>query len=263
LGHGVKFGLIIIGDEIVQGERTDAHFPAIKKILAECGLRLAWVEYLCDDRAELVARFQRSFAQVCPVLVTGGIGATPDDHTRQAAAQALGLPMALHPDAVRMIDEIASRRGETDLQTVTHQQRRQMANFVVGAQLIPNPFNGIAGFSIRQHYFMPGFPVMAHPMVEWVLETYYKSAFFKDNFTQRFCMVYDLQESQITPLMEAIESEFSGVQTYSLPTLGHYGEVKRYSIELGVKAEDDAVRLIDAAWEKLLAQVLGIGGCLE
>lgn len=259
----MKFGLIIIGDEIVQGERTDAHFPAIKKILAECGLRLAWVEYLCDDRAELVARFQRSFAQDVPVLVTGGIGATPDDHTRQAVAQALGLPMALHPDAVRMIDEIASRRGETDLQTVTHQQRRQMANFVVGAQLIPNPFNGIAGFSIRQHYFMPGFPVMAHPMVEWVLETYYKSAFFKDNFTQRFCMVYDLQESQITPLMEAIESEFSGVQTYSLPTLGHYGEVKRYSIELGVKAEDDAVRLIDAAWEKLLAQVLGIGGCLE
>ena len=259
----MKFGLIIIGDEIVQGERTDAHFPAIKKILAECGLRLAWVEYLCDDRAELVARFQRSFAQDCPVLVTGGIGATPDDHTRQAAAQALGVAVALHPDAVRMIDEIASRRGETDLQTVTHQQRRQMANFVVGAQLIPNPFNGIAGFSIRQHYFMPGFPVMAHPMVEWVLETYYKSAFFKDNFTQRFCMVYDLQESQITPLMEAIESEFSGVQTYSLPTLGHYGEVKRYSIELGVKAEDDAVRLIDAAWEKLLAQVLGIGGCLE
>ena len=59
----MKFGLIIIGDEIVQGERIDAHFPAIKKILAERGLRLAWVEYLCDDRAELVARFQRSLAQ--------------------------------------------------------------------------------------------------------------------------------------------------------------------------------------------------------
>ena len=43
-------------------------------------------------------------------------------------------------------------------------------------------------------------------------------------------MVYDLQESQIAPLMEAIEREYVGVQTYSLPTLGHYGEIKRYSI---------------------------------
>lgn len=263
----MKFGLIIIGDEIVQGERIDAHFPAIKKILAERGLRLAWVEYLCDDRAELVARFeqsfQRSLAQDCPVLVTGGIGATPDDHTRQAVAQALDLPMALHPEAVKLIDASALKRDETDLQTATHQQRRQMANFVVGAQLIPNPFNGIAGFSIRQHYFMPGFPVMAHPMVEWVLDTYYQDAFFKDNFTQRCCMVYDLQESQLTPLMEAIERDFVGVQTYSLPTLGHYGEVKRYSLELGVKAEDEAVLLIDEAWETLLARVLKIDGQLS
>ncbi|MBS1174576.1 MAG: pncC 2 [Burkholderiaceae bacterium] len=260
----MKFGLIIIGDEIVQGNRTDAHFSVIKKILAERGLRLAWVEYLCDDRAELVARFeqsfQRSFAQNCPVLVTGGIGATPDDHTRQAAAQALGLPMALHPEAVKLIDAPVLKRGETDLNTATHQQRRQMANFVVGAQLIPNPFNGIAGFSIRQHYFMPGFPVMAHPMVEWVLDTYYKDAFFKDNFTQRCRMVYDLQESQLTPLMEAIERDFAGVQTYSLPTLGHYGEVKRYSLELGVKAEGDAVSQVDRAWEDLLARVAQIGG---
>ena len=262
----MKFGLIIIGDEIVQGDRVDAHFPVIKQLLAERGLRLAWVEYLCDDRAELVARFkqsfQRGFAQNTPVLVTGGIGATPDDHTRQAAAQALELPMTLHADAVRMIDQVATSRGETDLQTATHQQRRQMANFVVGAELIPNSFNGIAGFSIHQHYFMPGFPVMAHPMVEWVLETYYKDAFFKDNFTQRFCMVYDLQESQITPLMEGIEREFKGVQTYSLPTLGHHGEPKRYSIELGVKAEGGAVALIDAAWDQLLAQVLALGGQL-
>jgi molybdopterin-biosynthesis enzyme MoeA-like protein len=258
----MKFGLIIIGDEIVQGDRIDAHFSAIKKLLAERGLRLAWVEYLCDDRAELVTRLQRSFAQNLPVLVTGGIGATPDDHTRQAAAQALGLPMALHPEAVKLIDQVAQARGEIDLESVTHQQRRQMANFVVGAQLIPNSFNGIAGFSIHQHYFMPGFPVMAHPMAAWVLDTYYKNAFFKDNFTQLFCMVYDLQESQITPLMEAIEQEFKGVQTYSLPTLGHYGEVKRYSIELGVKAEGEAVRWVEDAWEKLLTQVQSIGGQL-
>ena len=259
----MKFGLMIIGDEIVQGTRVDAHFPAIKQMLAERGLRLAWVEYVCDDRADLVKRFKRSFAESIPVLVTGGIGATPDDHTRQAAAEALGLPMALNSEALTLIDVAAQKRGETDLESTTHQQRRQMGNFVVGAQLIPNAFNGIAGFSIQQHYFMPGFPVMAHPMVAWVLDTYYRDWFFKDGFAQRSCMIYDLQESQITPLMEAVERDYAGVQTFSLPTLGHYGEIKRYSIELGVKAEGEAATSLDTAWDRLLKQVQAIGGQLS
>ena len=75
-------------------------------------------------------------------------------------------------------------------------------------------------------------------------------------------MVYDLQESQLAPLMEAIERECIGVHTYSLPTLGHYGEVKRYSIELGVKAEGEAVSQVDSAWETLMARVVEIGGQL-
>ena len=258
----MKFGLMIIGDEIVQGTRVDAHFPAIKQMLAERGLRLAWIEYVCDDRADLVKRLKRSFAESIPVLVTGGIGATPDDHTRQAAAEALDLPMVLNPEAVALIDAAAQKRGETDFESATHQQRRQMGHFVIGAQLIPNSFNGIAGFSIQQHYFMPGFPVMAHPMVAWVLETYYREWFFKDGFAQRSCMIYDLQESQISPLMEAIERDYAGVQTFSLPTLGHYGEIKRYSIELGVKAEGGAAESLDAAWNRLLQQVQAIGGKL-
>ena len=258
----MKFGLMIIGDEIVQGTRVDAHFPAIKQMLAERGLRLAWIEYVCDDRADLVKRLKRSFAESIPVLVTGGIGATPDDHTRQAAAEALDLPMVLNPEAVALIDAAAQKRGETDFESATHQQRRQMGHFVIGAQLIPNSFNGIAGFSIQQHYFMPGFPVMAHPMVAWILDTYYRDWFFKDGFAQRSCMVYDLQESQIAPLMEAIERNYSGVQTFSLPTLGHYGEIKRYSIELGVKAEGGAAESLDVAWNRLLQQVQAIGGKL-
>ena len=75
-------------------------------------------------------------------------------------------------------------------------------------------------------------------------------------------MVYDLQESQIAPLMEAIERNYSGVQTFSLPTLGHYGEIKRYSIELGVKAEGGAAESLDVAWNRLLQQVQAIGGKL-
>ena len=84
----MKFGLIIIGDEILNGRHTDAHFAFVKKALLERGLRLAWVEYIADVADEITARLQRSFSEGIPVFVTGGIGATPDDHTRQAAAKA-------------------------------------------------------------------------------------------------------------------------------------------------------------------------------
>lgn len=259
----MQFGLMIIGDEIVQGNRTDAHFSAIKQILAERGLRLAWVEYLCDDRAELVERLRRSFAQSRPVLVTGGIGATPDDHTRQAAAQALGRPLLPHAQAISLIDLAAQKRGETDFEGAVHLQRRQMGHFVEGASIIPNPFNGIAGFSIHQHYFMPGFPVMAHPMVEWVLSEYYSMHFHQDDFTQRSTQLFDVQESQISHVMSEIEARYPGVQTYSLPSLSHYGTSKRYCIELGLKAEGKAVQQLDDAWTELLSQVVSVGGAFE
>ena len=253
----MDFGLMIIGDEILNGRHTDAHFAFVKQALLQRGLRLAWVEYVADVRSEIVARLQRSFVAGLPVLVTGGIGATPDDHTRQSAAMALGVELQMHEGAAHLLNTVvAARLNETDLNSAVQQQRLQMAMFPAGADMIPNPYNQVAGFSIREHYFFPGFPVMAHPMMEWVLETYYQKEFFKEQHAMHSAMVYGLQESQLTPLMIATESNFVGVQTFSLPKVGE----NRYSIELGVKASADACALIDEAWQQLCQQVLALDG---
>ncbi|MGL4767972.1 MAG: competence/damage-inducible protein A [Formosimonas sp.] len=255
----MNFGLMIIGDEILNGRYTDAHFAFAKQALLQRGLQLAWVEYVADVRSEIVARLQRSFAAGLPVLVTGGIGATPDDHTRQAAAQALGLELQMHEQAAHLINTVvAARVHETDLNSALHQQRLQMAFFPAGADLIPNPYNQVAGFSIRGHYFFPGFPEMAHPMMEWVLDNYYQSDVFKEAHAQQSAMIYNLQESQITPAMLSIEARFAGVQTFSLPKIG-----ARYSIELGVKASGAASALVAAAWQDLQAQVRALGGAFD
>ena len=104
----------------------------------------------------------------------GGIGATPDDHTRQSAALALGVPLALHPQARDLILErmrdLAAERGEPyEPDRDDNQHRLNMATFPQGAEIIPNPYNKIAGFSVRAGeggvYFVPGFPVMAWPMI--------------------------------------------------------------------------------------------------
>ena len=258
----MQFGLMIIGDEIVHGSRADKHFSFFKTLLQSKGLQLAWVQYLPDDRALLVRQLKRSFVDGGPVLVTGGIGATPDDHTRQAAAAALDRPLVRHPDAIKILEDITLKRGDT-LDSAGHQQRAKMADFVAGATLIPNPFNHIAGFSIQEHYFFPGFPQMAHPMAEWVLDHYYQQTFFQTKYAHRAAIVDGLPESAVGPMMDNIEANWDGIKTFSLPTIhqDNPGEAhqRHYRLEFGLKATDAACTHIQAAWEDALAQLRALG----
>jgi molybdopterin-biosynthesis enzyme MoeA-like protein len=99
------FGLIIIGDEIMSGKRSDKHMPKVIELMSARGLDLAWAEYVGDSPERITATLKRAFDAADVVFCCGGIGATPDDHTRQCAARALGVPLALHPHAKLLILE--------------------------------------------------------------------------------------------------------------------------------------------------------------
>jgi molybdopterin-biosynthesis enzyme MoeA-like protein len=232
----MAFGLIIIGDEIIRGKRQDKHFAKALEILAARGLRLAWCEYLGDDPALITVTLARTLASEDVVFSFGGIGATPDDHTRQCAAAAAGVPLELHPEAEV---EIRGRFGAE-----TTPQRLKMGEFPRGARIIPNAYNRIPGFSLREHHFVPGFPIMAWPMVEWVLDTRYSHLFHRIAEAEASIIVYELPESTITPLMQDVEARYRGVKSFSLPSMGEAG-VRRH-IELGVRgAPDEVSRAID------------------
>jgi molybdopterin-biosynthesis enzyme MoeA-like protein len=236
----MTIGLIIIGDEILSGRRTDQHFPKMVQLLAARGLQLGWAEILGDDPARITATLKRTFASDDIVFCCGGIGATPDDHTRQAAADALGLPLRLHEQGKRNIEQrilqMGQEAGQTvDLHSAENLHRLKMAEFAEGAALIPNPYNNIAGFALRQHYFVPGFPVMAWPMIEWALDTHYAELFNREPRIERAVLVFETAESAITPLMVALEAQFPRVKVFSLPSVGD-AHTRRH-IELGVKGE--------------------------
>lgn len=238
------FGLIVIGDEILSGKRQDKHFPKVVELLGARGLQLGWAEYVGDDRERLVATLRRSFASGDAVFSCGGIGATPDDHTRQAAALALGVGLELHPEAARLIAqrtaEMASEgRGSADMSTPENRQRLKMGEFPAGAGIIPNPFNRIPGFEIRNHFFMPGFPVMAWPMIEWVLDRRFADLFHRERRAEKSFLAYEVPESAVTPLLEQVERDFPGIRTFSLPSVGEDG--RRRHIELGVKGPEHLV----------------------
>jgi molybdopterin-biosynthesis enzyme MoeA-like protein len=241
---GALFGAYIIGDEILVGKREDKHLSFLIKALAARGLRLSWAQYLGDDRELLVAAFKRSFGTSDAVFSFGGIGATPDDHTRQCAAAALGVPLRLHPEAER---EIRGRfAGETT------PQRLMMGEFPEGADIIPNPVNRIPGFSLRDHHFVPGFPQMARPMVEWVLDSRYRSLFDRDRWSEASILVYEAGESQLIPAMQAVESRFSGIKVFSLPSMGDDGS--RRHVELGVRGDPGQVGEAMTALRNLVSE---------
>jgi molybdopterin-biosynthesis enzyme MoeA-like protein len=254
----MAIGLIIIGDEILSGKRTDKHFAKAIELLSARGLQLGWAEYVGDDPARITATLARTFATGDIVFSFGGIGATPDDHTRQCAADALGVPLVLQPDARALIEErmadMARETGrELDLNASDNLHRLKMGEFPQGATVIPNPYNKIPGFTVTHkgqgaHHFVPGFPVMAAPMVEWVLDTLYPHLFHQTAWLEKSVFVYGSMESTLTPLMEAVEGEFPLVKVFSLPSVGDANN--RRHIELGVKGDP---REVAVAYEKLLA----------
>ena len=234
----MNFGAIIIGDEILSGKRVDKHFEAIVRLLSERGLRLSWAEYLNDERSRIAATLRRTFESGDVVFSFGGIGNTPDDHTRQAAAEALGVDLVLHPDAER---EICARFGD-DVSDV----RLLLGTFPRGVDIVPNPFNRIAGFCVRDHYFLPGFPQMAHPMAAWALDTFYAHLFNRSPMIDKAFLLTGptAYESALLDLMERIVADFPALRLFSLPSVGDDGVRKH--LELGVEGDET---LVDEAME--------------
>lgn len=253
-----RFGLIIVGDEILSGKRADKHMPKVIELLKARGLQLDYANYVGDSPERITATLKRAFASGDVVFSCGGIGATPDDHTRQCAARALGRDLVLHPEAEALIrqrmQDLAREQGtvyEADRPDNLH--RLNMGVFPAGAQVIPNPFNKIPGFSCMGErggsvFFVPGFPVMAWPMIEWVLDTQYPHLFQTSAWIEKSVIVFGAMEAALTPLMEDIERDFADAKVFSLPSVDHpeYGR----HIELGVKGDPD---LVARAYPALLA----------
>lgn len=235
----MALGLYIIGDEILSGKRQDKHFARVQQLLAARGMQLQWVQYLGDDAEVLRESLRASFGRGDTVLSCGGIGATPDDHTRAATAQALGLPLQLHPEAAELIRQRIAKASMGDPDSSANQQRLQMGVFAQGAEIIPNPYNQIPGYFIREHYFVPGFPVMAWPMIEWVLDTRLRHLQRPAGYLERGLVVQGVMESELTPLMQRIELEHGQVKVFSLPSVDdpQWGR----HIEVGVKGDPGRV----------------------
>jgi molybdopterin-biosynthesis enzyme MoeA-like protein len=221
------FGALIIGDEIIRGKRQDKHLGRVIEQLRARGLTLDWATYVGDQREQLAETLRRTLAASDVVFSFGGIGATPDDHTRQAAAMAAGVELQLHAEAAA---EIRAKYGEQ-----LNVNRLHLAEFPVGSRIIPNPVNRVPGFSFADHHFVPGFPQMAGPMVEWVLDHYYRDRFHRMAEAEASITVWEGNEGVLIDLMQRIEIDYPAIKVFSLPSFGD-AQVRRH-LELGVRGD--------------------------
>lgn len=222
----MRVGLYVIGDEILSGKRQDRHLPAVIGLLAARGMALSYARFIGDDIDLICEAIRASRASGDLVLSCGGIGATPDDLTRQAAARAFDLPLVRHRQAEALIE---SEYGER-----AHPHRVLMADFPQGAGLIPNPLNRVAGFFVGDHHFVPGFPDMAWPMIEWVLDQRYRHLHCATPPVEFSLRVHgSAAESDLLELMQQTLAQCPGVKLSSLPFRGD--GVRPRHIELGLR----------------------------
>ena len=222
------FGIIIIGAELLSAKRKDKHFEHAVEALSARGLSLSWCKIIGDDKALIADTLRQSLPTQDIVFCFGGIGVTPDDLTRQAAAEAAGVALYRHPEAVA---EMEARYGAD-----TYPRRVLMADLPETSTIIPNPYNRIAGFSLGSHHFLPGFPVMAWPMMDWLLDTKYADCRPQEFPTEAVLVVFDAVEGELLDVMNDFVQRFPQVRFSCLPEIG-----AQRRLELGVRGGSNHV----------------------
>ena len=226
----MQIGLLIIGDELLSGRRQDKHLGHCIEVLTQRDLQLDWVRMLRDDAAALQKAFReiRHSGDLC--FSFGGIGATPDDITRQCVAAAWEVELCRHPDAVRAI--------EAQFGDGAYPQRIRMSELPKGSMIVPNPVNRVPGFSMEHLHCLPGFPEMAWPMLEWVLDNHYPDLITSKK-VEYALVLRDAHESELIEMMETLLAKYEGIKIFSLP---RFLDNDRRRLELGVKGPDDVAR---------------------
>jgi molybdopterin-biosynthesis enzyme MoeA-like protein len=201
------FFALIIGTEILNRRRQDAHFDFVTQALASKGYRLSGSFIIEDDPALIVNTLRFIASQPNPILFSfGGIGSTPDDHTRKCAAIALrNGQMEYHEEARKII--------EATLGEEAYPHPVKMAQLPKRADLIENPVNKMPAFSLDERYFfMPGFPEMSHPMVTQILDRLLP----ENKPVYRYTLTAECKENRFIELMGQMPKE---VECSSLPKL--------------------------------------------
>jgi molybdenum cofactor synthesis domain-containing protein len=220
--------ILTIGNELTSGDVANTNGTWLAKRLERLGVKVA-IAASVPDEVDAVARFlRREAAEVDFVLVTGGLGGTPDDLTREAVAAAFGVGQEVVPD---LADALRGR--------FTHdpEYAAGWAALPIGSDPLENPLGGAPGFVIANVYVLPGLPAEMEAMFASI-ETRFSGAPAIDSWRR----TYEARESEIVGVLVEAGDRFPGLLVGSYPTFGKGGP----RVEIVLKSSDER-QLADAA----------------
>lgn len=219
----MNFYALIIGTEILNARREDKHFVFLRDELKKYGHEL-FASFIVKDDKELIRNsFKLIKEDKQSVLFSfGGIGSTPDDLTRDIASEVFRQkPLVVHR---QFKQDIINKFGDE-----AYPHRIHMADLPPNSDLLFNPINNMSGFSLEDRFFfVPGFPMMAHPMIKDVIKTFFSSS--KEKF--RYTLLAQTSENTLISLMQKLPSH---IELSSLPIFKN----SKASLELSLSSENE------------------------
>jgi len=201
----MNFYTVIIGTEILNGRRQDKHFEFVKNELARYGHEL-FASFVIKDDVDLITRtYEMIKADKDSIMFSfGGIGSTPDDLTREIASKVFrNSPLITHK---KFKEDVIKQFGEG-----AYPHRIHMADLPPNVELLFNPVNNMSGFALdKRFFFVPGFPSMAHPMIDAVIEKYFSHGKKK----YRYTLLANTSEETLITLMQKLPKN---IELSSLP----------------------------------------------
>ena len=212
--------ILTIGNELVSGDVPNTNGSWLAKRLAPLGVAVRMLAALPDE-IEQIAEFVRDeAARVDFLLVTGGLGGTPDDLTREAIAHAFGVEQIEQPDVAADLRARFTRNPDYMV---------RWARLPAGSRPLTNPLGGAPGFAIENVYVMPGLPSEMEAMFDAIAEE-----FRRGSPIGAWRRTYRTRESEITPAMVEAGERWPGVLIGSYPSFGPGGP----EVEIVVKSSD-------------------------
>ena len=231
-----RAAIVTIGDEIVTGDVQNTNGAWLAKRLEALGIGVTLQLAVRDDQEQIVAFLRQLIPTVEVVIVTGGLGGTPDDITREALAATFEVGQEVH------------RPTEAQLRARFRRAPDYAARFAqlpVGSRPLHNPLGGAPGFAIGNVYVLPGLPSEMEAMFDEVVAAELPGDGLVPIASWR--RTWSTDEGTIVVALEEFESLHPQVGLGSYPTFFAHG----HTVELVLKSRDPRALAVAAAWLEL------------
>ena len=219
--------ILLVGDELLRGEIRDANGPYALRAFAMAGLAIARVVIVHDLEDEIVDEVKRMRPLGDGVVISGGVGPTHDDRTRQALSRALGRPLVVHAEALRRIEGFFGDK--------TTDAERSMAMLPEGSTLWVGPITGTLGLEVERCFAFPGVPALFRDLVDAVADRHAATP-------PTCCNVYlDRREGEVATILDSLQANNSHVSIGSYPEFDGQSWRLRVSIRAAKSVDAEQV----------------------